>query len=52
MIELEYTNEQSVVDHINFFFADFNNGSGATMASTIASVEALGGITHLNLAGR
>ena len=52
MIELEFTNEQSVVDHINSFFADFNNRSGATMASTIASVEALGGITHLNHAGR
>ncbi|MDR2713579.1 MAG: fibronectin type III domain-containing protein, partial [Clostridiales bacterium] len=52
MIEINYTNEQSVVDHINSFWADFNNTSGATMATTIAKVEELGGITHINHAGR
>ncbi|MCL1810507.1 MAG: fibronectin type III domain-containing protein, partial [Clostridiales bacterium] len=52
MIEIEYSNEQSVTDHINSFFANFNNSSGATMASTIATVENLGGITHINHPGR
>lgn len=46
MIDINNTDEQSVVDHINSFFADFNNSSGATMASTIQSVENLGGINH------
>ncbi|MCL2626144.1 MAG: hypothetical protein FWD46_04935 [Cystobacterineae bacterium] len=52
MMGLDNTDEQSVTDHINSFFAPFNNASGATMASTIAAVEALGGITHLNHPGR
>lgn len=52
MIDLYNTDEQSVVDHINSFFAPFNNGAGATMASTIASVEELGGITQINHPGR
>lgn len=52
MIDLYHTDEQSVVDHINSFFAAFNNTSGATMASTIAAVEELGGITQINHPGR
>lgn len=52
MIDLYNTDEQSVVDHINSFFAEFNNASGATMASTIAAVEELGGITQINHPGR
>lgn len=52
MIDIYDAEEQSIVDHINSFFADFNNTSGATMASTIESVEKLGGITHINHPGR
>lgn len=52
MLDIYETDEQSVVDHINSFFADFNNTSGATMASTIAAVEEAGGITHINHPGR
>lgn len=52
MIDIYNTDEQSVVDHINSFFAPFNNEEGATMASTIASVEKLGGITQINHPGR
>lgn len=52
MIDIYESDEQSVVDHINSFFAPFRNQSGATMASTIQSVEELGGITHINHPGR
>ncbi|AET70168.1 putative metal-dependent phosphoesterase, PHP family [Desulfosporosinus orientis DSM 765] len=52
MIDIYNTDEQSKTDHINSFFADFNNSTGATMASTIETVEKLGGITHINHPGR
>ncbi len=52
MIHLDNTNEQSVKDHINSFFIDFNNQSGATMRSTLKTVEDGGGITHINHPGR
>ncbi|MDR2719549.1 MAG: dockerin type I domain-containing protein [Nitrososphaerota archaeon] len=54
MIDVDNCNEQSATDHINSFFADYNDivGGTRTMASTIAAVEALGGITHINHAGR
>lgn len=52
MIDIYNSNEQSRTDHINSFWADFNNNSGATMASTNETVENLGGITHINHPGR
>lgn len=52
MIGLPNTNEQSRTDHINSFFVNFNNASGATMDSTIRTVEEMGGITHINHPGR
>lgn len=52
MLDINYANEQSVVDHINSFWADFNNAAGATMAGTIGNVQNLGGITHINHPGR
>ncbi|MBS4535256.1 PHP domain-containing protein [Clostridium sp. D2Q-14] len=52
MIDIYNSDEQSITDHINSFFADFNNSTGATMASTIQTVEEMGGITHINHAGR
>jgi len=54
MIDIDNCDEQSATDHINSFFANYNDVTGGTrtMASTIAAVEALGGITHINHAGR
>ncbi|MCL2643021.1 MAG: dockerin type I domain-containing protein [Candidatus Bathyarchaeota archaeon] len=54
MIDLDNCNEQSATDHINSFFAAYNDvvGGTRTMASTIAAVEAAGGITHINHPGR
>ena len=43
MIDIGSSNEHSHSDHINSFFADFNNTSGAN-AGAIQSVEELGGI--------
>lgn len=52
MIGIPYSNEQSISDHLNTFWADFNNVEGATLESKIAQCEALGGISHINHAGR
>ena len=52
MIDIDNTNEQSATDHINTFWAPFNNVTGDTMASIIAKCEAQGGISHLNHPGR
>jgi hypothetical protein len=54
MIDIDNCNEQSNTDHINSFFAAYNDAVGGTrtMASTIAAVQAAGGITHLNHPGR
>lgn len=52
MLDIYEADEQSVVDHINSFFANFNNTAGATMAKTIAAVQDAGGITHINHPGR
>ena len=52
MISLLNTNEQSNVDHINTFWADFNNTGSDNMASIIAKAQELGGISHINHPGR
>ncbi len=52
MIDVTYSDEQSVSDHLNTFFTDFNNASGATLESNIAKAHELGGISHINHAGR
>ena len=52
MIDIYQSEEQSLTDHINSFYAEFNNKQGATMASTIQSVQEAGGITHINHPGR
>ncbi|MBC7765962.1 MAG: hypothetical protein H7Y41_05705, partial [Hyphomonadaceae bacterium] len=44
--------EQSLSDHVNTFFAPFNNVAGATLESSIAKAEELGGISHMNHPGR
>lgn len=52
MIGIPYSNEQSRSDHVNTFWADFNNVAGATLEGNIAQCEELGGISHINHPGR
>lgn len=52
MLDFSYSNEQSRTDHINTFLTDWNNSSGATMANTLATIEAMGGFSHINHMGR
>lgn len=52
MTGILYSNEQSRSDHVNTFFADFNNESGATLEGNIAKADELGGISHINHPGR
>jgi hypothetical protein len=52
MIGIPFTNEQSISDHLNTFWADFNNVSGDTLERKIATAETLGGISHINHPGR
>jgi len=51
LLRLSDTNEQSRSEHINSFWADWNNASGATLANTIQTVGA-GGISFINHIGR
>ncbi|MCL1810528.1 MAG: fibronectin type III domain-containing protein, partial [Clostridiales bacterium] len=52
MIEISFTDEQSATDHINTFWANFNNVGGDTMASILDKTEKIAGISHINHAGR
>lgn len=52
MINVPYSNEQSRSDHLNTFWADYNNASGATLESNIAAAHDLGGISHISHPGR
>lgn len=52
MTALLESDEQSLSDHVNTFFAPFNNVSGATLESSIAKAQELGGISHMNHPGR
>ncbi|WHH58241.1 metallophosphoesterase [Petroclostridium sp. X23] len=52
MIGIPYSDEQSRSDHVNTFWANFNNESGATLEGNIAQCETLGGISHINHPGR
>jgi len=53
MTRIPLSNEQSRVDHLNSYFADFNNpGSGYSLYNTIKSVQQVGGISHFNHPGR
>lgn len=51
MIRIPFTNEQSVPEHLNTYWADFNNEVGATIESNIAKCEELGGISYINHPG-
>ncbi len=52
MVAIQNSDEQSQSDHLNTFFAPFNNTSGATLESNIAKCEEVGGISHINHPGR
>jgi len=52
LIGIPNSDEQSISDHLNTFWAPFNNEPGATLESNIAQCEALGGISHINHPGR
>jgi|LSQX01.2.fsa_nt_gb hypothetical protein len=52
LIGIPFSTEQSLVAHLNTFWADFVNESGATLEKNIAKCEALGGISHINHPGR
>lgn len=51
MLAVKYSNEQSAANHVNTFFADYNNKPGDTLEEIIARTEELGGISHLNHPG-
>lgn len=52
MVAVKNSDEQSRADHLNTFWANFNNVAGATLEDNIAKAESLGGISHLNHPGR
>ena len=52
MIGMTNSIEQSNTDHINSYFVEYNNPPDSTMTNTLAAVESLGGITHINHPGR
>lgn len=51
MIGIPFTTEQSVLDHVNTYWANFINKSGDTIESKIAKCEESGGISHINHPG-
>jgi len=52
MLRIPHANEQSRGQHLNTFFADFNNARGATLRSNVEKTERLGGLSHINHPGR
>ncbi|MCL2531054.1 MAG: hypothetical protein FWE40_02710 [Oscillospiraceae bacterium] len=52
MIGLPNTNEQSRVDHVNTFWAPFNNSWRDTVPSVLRRTQELGGVAILNHPGR
>ena len=52
MLRIPFANEQSRGQHLNTFFADFNNARRANLRSNVEMTERLGGLSHLNHPGR
>jgi len=53
MLEIPATNEQSHHDHLNTFFVNHpGRNAGPDLEGSLAAVEKLGGISHLNHPGR
>lgn len=52
MTQITYSDEQSKSDHVNTFFTNYNNTTGATLEGSIAKAQELGGISHINHPGR
>jgi len=52
MLRIPLTNEQSRGQHVNTFFANFNNARGDNLRRNVGRAEQLGGISHINHPGR
>jgi len=52
MIAIPFANEQSRMEHINTFWANFSDESGWTMERAFEETRALGGIAFINHPGR
>jgi len=52
MISIPFTNEQSRTEHINTFWADFNNESGWNQTRILEETTAVGGLAIFNHPGR
>jgi len=52
LLRLSHTNEQSRTEHFNSFWANWNNVSGGSLASSLLAVENVGGVSFLNHIGR
>lgn len=52
MTAIPYSDEQSRNDHLNTFWADYNNEVGYTLEDSIEKADELGGISHINHPGR
>ena len=52
MLQIPHTNEQSAGEHLNTYFADYNNSStGMTLEKNIKAAQSLGGICRINNPG-
>lgn len=51
MIGIPFTNEQSMTNHVNTYWANFSNDIDATVEGNIAMCQKLGGISHINHPG-
>ena len=52
LIGIPMSNKQSISDHLNTFWANFNNVSGDTLEDKIFKASEMGGISHINHPGR
>ena len=52
ILRLRHCNEQSRTDHLNTFFTEWNNTTGATLATSILRAEEADGISFINHIGR
>jgi len=52
MLQIPFTDEQSMDEHLNTFFTNYNNITGSTIKSSISTAQEIGGISHINHPGR
>jgi hypothetical protein len=48
LLQIPYTNEQSLNEHVNTFFANHNNPAKSTLKDAIRKAEDLNGLSHIN----